>query len=377
MRVGILGGGQLGRMMLQAGMDYDAEYSVLDPTASAPCSKLCGNFVCGDLRDADTVEEFGKGLDVVTIEIEDVSVEGMRRLDEVHGVRLVPKWQHVALIQDKGLQKEFFRKHQIPTAKFCISDDPSKLCGFPVVQKLRKGGFDGRGVKILMSTDGAFDGECLLEEKVDILKEVSVIVARTPKKETISYPPAESVFDPRANIASVIVVPADIDPMIEASCRSIAMRVCEAMDFVGLLAIELFVDKDMNVLVNELAPRCHNSGHHTIEANATSQFAQLLRVVLDLPLGDVSFLRPAAATINILGDPDTPKGSPPTYRGLDSAMQQNSNVFPHIYGKSSVSPFRKMGHLTVTGHDRSSVLQAADRLKADVGCHFVPPASSS
>mmetsp|Transcript_35678 Transcript_35678/g.114105 ORF Transcript_35678/g.114105 Transcript_35678/m.114105 type:complete len:196 (+) Transcript_35678:1203-1790(+) len=192
-----------------------------------------------------------------------------------------------------------------------------------------------------------------------------------------AYPPAESVFDPRANVASIICVPAAIDDDVERRCLDVASRVAEAMDFEGLLAVELFVVEGTHeVLVNEVAPRCHNSGHHTVEANATSQFAQLLRVVLDLPLGDVSPVRPAAATVNLLGDHDTPKGAPPSYAGIDDALQ-DPDVYLHLYGKASVSPFRKMGHLTVCGHDRDAVLHKANKLKDSIGCRFGDSSSSS
>jgi len=367
----VLGGGQLGRMMIQAAVDLDVGLEILDGSRDAPCSKLSTRFVVGDIRIADTVEAFGEGLDILTIEIEDVSVEGMARLEK-KGVRVVPKSKHVALIQDKGLQKQFFAERGIPTAPFVLSSDPSAM-GFPVVQKLRRGGFDGRGVQVLHSKDDlqkCFPGECLLENKVAILKEVSVVIARRDHHDIKAFPPCEAVFDERANVALYMVAPAELEPLVAEKCLTITTKLVQELDYIGLLCVELFVvdNEEKSVLVNEIAPRCHNSGHHTIEANATSQFSQLLRVALDLPLGDVRPTRPAAATLNILGDHDTPKGSP-TYRGIEAALaDQDVTVYPHLYGKSSVSPFRKMGHVTVVGDCRGTVIAKVLQLRDSLGC---------
>mmetsp|Transcript_26423 Transcript_26423/g.79238 ORF Transcript_26423/g.79238 Transcript_26423/m.79238 type:complete len:402 (+) Transcript_26423:229-1434(+) len=368
LRVGVLGGGQLGRMMMQEAVDLDARIEVLDPSADAPCRHLTHRFVQGDFRDADTVEAFGKGLDCITIEIEDVSVEGLERL-EAAGVRVVPKPAHVGLIQDKGLQKQFFLARGIPTAKFSLqpAGGDAGARGYPIVQKLRRGGYDGKGVKVLADARAAgFEGACVLEDKVDISKELSVVVCRRSATERVAYAPTECVFDPRGNVVRFVVAPAAVADAVKAEATALALRVADEMGFVGILAIEMFLDTAGRLLVNEVAPRAHNSGHHTIEQCATSQFGQLLRATLDLPLGDVAPVRAAAAMVNILGDADVPKGARPVYRGLRGALAA-PGVHPHLYGKSTVSPFRKMGHVTVVGDSYEAVVAKANELHESVG----------
>lgn len=363
LRVGVLGGGQLGRMMIQAAADWDLRVEVMDPAADAPCRHLTHRFVQGDLQDADAVFEFGKELDVITIEIEHVSVDGLRRL-KAAGVEVHPDPEHLATIQDKGLQKQFFAAHGIPSAPFTLSDAPPTT--FPVVQKLRKGGYDGKGVAILRSAeDAAFDGPCVLEQPVDIAKELSVIVARNPSGATATFPVVEAVFDPVANLVDYLIAPAEVSPETAQEAEALALRVADAMGFTGLLAVELFLDREGALWVNELAPRTHNSGHHTIEANHTSQFQQHLRAVLDLPLGDAS-ARSAGAMLNLVGAADA-HGSP-VYTGLGKALGA-PGVYAHIYGKSAVKPFRKMGHVTVTGETveavKERVLALRDALRVN------------
>ena len=368
-RIGVLGGGQLGRMMIQEAVDLDARVEVMDPSAEAPCRYLTHRFVQGDLCDAAAVEAFGAGLDCLTIEIENVSTEGMEALER-RGVRVVPKPAHVRLIQDKGLQKQFFADKGIASAPFVLQDadgDRGAL-GYPIVQKLRRGGYDGKGVVVLKdaSDDSYFKGApCVLEQKVAIAKELSVIVCRRSKDDVKAYEPTECVFDPRGNVVQLIVSPTDVSDDVKARSRALATRVVDELDFVGILAVELFLDDAGEILVNEVAPRAHNSGHHTIEANATSQFAQLLRVTLDLPLGSVAPVRNAAAMVNVLGEADAPKGAP-HYSGLRDALD-TPGVYPHLYGKSSVTPFRKMGHVTVVGDDRAAVVATAKHVLESVG----------
>lgn len=344
LRVGVLGGGQLGRMMIQAAADWDLRVEVMDPAADAPCRHLTHRFVQGDLQDADAVFAFGRDLDVVTIEIEHVSVEGLQRL-EAAGVAVHPSPEHLAVIQDKGLQKQFFAAHGIPSAPFELAAG-APTSGFPVVQKLRTGGYDGKGVAILRGPeDAGFDAPCVLEQPVEIAKELSVIVARNPSGATATFPVVEAVFDPVANLVDYLIAPADIDAETAREANGLALQVADAMGFTGLLAVELFLDRSGRLWVNELAPRTHNSGHHTIEANHTSQFQQHLRAILDLPLGDPS-ARSAGAMLNLVGAADA-HGSP-VYTGLGEALGQ-PGVYAHIYGKAAVKPFRKMGHVTVTG----------------------------
>jgi 5-(carboxyamino)imidazole ribonucleotide synthase len=357
LRIGVLGGGQLGRMMIQSAIDLDMRVEVMDPSHEAPCRSLTHRFVQGDLNDSDAVYDFGKDLDVITIEIEHVSVEGLHRL-EASGVRVIPKPNHIALIQDKGLQKQFFAKHKIPTADFTLIDEGGDLTemGFPVVQKLRVGGYDGKGVQILKSESDivqkGFTEASVLEQAVDIDKELGVIVARNASGATAIYPIVESIFDPNANLVSSLFAPAQIDDSLTEKAKILALNVVEAMDFEGLMAVELFLSKSGELFVNEIAPRTHNSGHHTIESNRTSQFAQHLRVVAGLPLGDVSKIHNASGMINLLGSADATGA--PVYERLHEAIEM-AGVHPHLYGKSQVKPFRKMGHVTVTGSNHEDV----------------------
>ena len=356
LRIGVLGGGQLGRMMIQSAVDFDARIEVMDPQSDAPCRYLTHRFVQGDLQNEDAVFEFGKDLDCITIEIEHVSVPGLRKL-EAQGVRVIPKPDHLDIIQDKGKQKEFFQANGIPTAPFQLINSASEAgaMGFPIVHKLRRGGYDGKGVAVLKSSDDlhkAFDAPGVLEQAVDIEKELSVIVARNSAKEMVCFPVVEAVFDPVANLVDYLIAPASISNEAAVQAEAIAKRVAEAMDFEGLLAVELFLDRQGQILVNEVAPRTHNSGHHTIEANRTSQFEQHLRAVLDLPLGSTEPVFPFAAMVNLVGGEQA--HGIPSYSGLDVAMS-TPGVHPHLYGKSQVKPFRKMGHITITGSTKMEV----------------------
>lgn len=370
LRVGVLGGGQLGRMMLQAAANWDVRVEVMDPAEDAPCRYLTHRFVQGDLMDADAVFAFGKRCDVVTIEIEHVSVEGLRRLREA-GVRVVPDPDHLALIQDKGLQKQFLVDHGFPTAPFTLVEAGGDRAarGFPIVQKLRKGGYDGKGVSVLHHASDAaskgFEAPSLLEDLVPIAKELSVIVARNPSGEVAAFPVVEAIFDPQANLVDYLLSPADLTPDQAARARELALRLVAEMNFTGLLAVEMFLDTSGAILINELAPRTHNSGHHTIEAHGVSQFEQHLRAVLDLPLGDTT-PRCAAAMLNLVGAPDA--HGTPLYAGLGEALAR-PGVHAHIYGKAQVKPFRKMGHVTVTGPDAEAVRREVLHLRSLLQVH--------
>lgn len=357
LRIGVLGGGQLGRMMIQAAIDLDLRVEVMDPSADAPCSSLTHRFVQGDLNDADAVFEFGKDLDVITIEIENISVEGLQRLED-SGVTVIPKPAHIAIIQDKGIQKQFFVDNNIPTSDFQLVDAGGDISAFsfPVVQKLRKGGYDGRGVEIIKTAEAAktqrFNEPSLIEKAVSIDKELSVVIARNASGETATFPVVEAVFDPVANLVSSLIAPAKISEAQESEAIALAIRVAESMQFEGLMAVEMFLDTSGAILVNEIAPRTHNSGHHTIEANRTSQFAQHLRAVCSLPLGSTEKIHNAAGMINLLGS-SSAYGAP-VYTGLGEALN-TPGVNPHLYGKSTVKPHRKMGHVTVTGDSMEEV----------------------
>jgi 5-(carboxyamino)imidazole ribonucleotide synthase len=373
LRIGVLGGGQLGRMMIQSAIDFDARVEVMDPSADAPCRHFTHRFVQGDLQDAAAVVEFGRDLDCITIEIEHVSVDGLRELEQ-RGVRVIPKPDHLAIIQDKGLQKQFFADHGIPTSPFQLIDDVTEVgaMGFPVVQKMRKGGYDGKGVVVLRdeaSVANAFTVPSVLEAAVDIDKELSVIVARNSAGETRCFPVVEAVFDPVANLVDYLIAPAAISAAQAAEAERVARQVTECMEFEGLLAVELFLSQSGEILVNEVAPRTHNSGHHTIEANVTSQFEQHLRTVLNLPLGSTAPVHPVGAMVNIVGSADA-QGTP-DYQGIDIALA-TAGVHPHLYGKSQVKPFRKMGHVTITGASRDEVLGRMMRIREQLAVNGKP-----
>jgi len=363
--MGVLGGGQLGRMMIQEALNWDVRVEVMDPSEEASCRHLTARFVQGDLQDADAVVDFGLGLDVITVEIEHVSVEGLQSLAN-HGVEVVPRPAHLALIQDKGRQKQAFETWGIPSAPFVLVDGANEVAsmGYPIVQKLRTGGYDGKGVQILHNSQDAaqraFDAPSVLEQRVDIHKELSVIVARNASGDTAVYPVVEAVFNPEINLVDHLMAPAAISQTLEREARELALRVVQAMDFVGLLAVEMFLDHHGKLWVNELAPRTHNSGHHTIEGNVCSQFEQHLRAVLNLPLGDTQPLHPASAMLNLIGAPDA--HGTPLYEGMEEALAM-PNVHVHLYGKSTVKPHRKMGHVTVTGPDIDSVQRDVLKLR--------------
>lgn len=363
-KVGVLGGGQLGRMMIQAGIDLNLQVKVLDPDPEAPCKHLAAEFVVGSLLDYKTVMEFGKGLDVLTIEIEHVNTNALEDLQR-EGVRVYPQPHLIRMIQDKRVQKQFYRQNDIPTSPFLLVEDRSELAQYaaqlPMVLKLGQGGYDGRGVMKLSSDEdflNAFDAPCVLEKLVDIEKEISVIVARNKRGEVKAFPAVECVYH-EANLVDYLIAPTDISAEVEAQAQQIACTLVEKMEFVGLLAVEMFLDKKGNVLVNEIAPRTHNSGHQTIEANLTSQFQQHIRAILDLPLGSTE-MRTPSAMVNLLGE-EGYEGIA-RYQGLDEVMAM-PGVFVHLYGKQLTKPNRKMGHVTVIGQDKAELLSKVDFVK--------------
>ncbi len=364
-KVGILGGGQLGRMFIQEALNFDVHIHILDPDADAPCAEIAHAFTCGDLMDFDTVYRFGKKMDVVTIEIEHVNVDALEKLAE-EGHTVFPQPAIIRLIQDKGMQKEFYAKHGIPTAPFRLINQASELkqhiAYLPFVQKSRKGGYDGKGVQTIKNeTDftKGFDEPSVLESFVDFDKELSVIVARNANGEIATYPIVELEFNSEANLVEFLFAPASVSAEVESTSRAIAELIINKLEMVGILAVELFLTKTGEVLVNEVAPRPHNSGHQTIEANYTSQYEQHLRAILNLPLGSTHPLC-ASVMVNLLGE----KGyhGKAKYEGLETVMRWQG-VFPHLYGKSDTKPFRKMGHVTVIGESLSAVKEIALKVK--------------
>jgi 5-(carboxyamino)imidazole ribonucleotide synthase len=355
-RIGVLGGGQLGRMMLQEAIDLNIHLHCIDPDPKAPCSEIAHSFTCGSITDFDSVYNFGKDKHLITVEIENVSVEALEKLEK-EGVKVYPQPRVLRIIRDKGFQKEFYYQNAIPTAPFKLfinREEVLKNGIFPIVQKLRTGGYDGKGVQVLKSKtdiDFAFDAPCVLEEMIPFAKELSVIVARNENGEIKTFPIVECEFNSEANLVEFLFSPAEVSIEIEGKAAKLAEEIIEKLDMVGLLAVEFFLNVDGNLLVNEIAPRPHNSGHHTIECNVTSQFAQHLRAILNLPLGSTDLIQ-AGAMINLLGEKGF-EGSA-IYQGLEEVLQI-SGVYPHIYGKETTKPFRKMGHVTITGKELDSV----------------------
>lgn len=367
-KIGVLGGGQLGRMMIQSGIDFNLDIHVLDPDPEAPCKSIASSFTAGSLTDEQTVYEFGKDKDLITIEIENVSVPALYRLKE-EGKRVYPQPEIIEMIQDKVKQKVFYRTNNIPTSEFRIVKSKKELQNhaeiIPAVNKLAKAGYDGRGVKVIRTLDdlsAGFDDYGLLERFVNFKKEISVIVARNSKEEIKTYPPVELVFHPEANLVEYLFSPADLPEKVKIMAKKIAIDLAEKLNLVGLLAVEMFVTQEDTILVNELAPRTHNSGHQSIEGNVTSQFEQHLRAILNMPLGSTKIVIPSAM-VNLLGE-DGFTGLA-KYEGLDEILSV-SGVHVHLYGKKLTKPFRKMGHVTITGQDISKLKEKAEFVKSTI-----------
>ena len=363
--LGVLGGGQLGRMLIQSAINYNQDIHVLDPDPNAPCKDISQNFSVGSLQDFDTVYAFGQACDVITVEIENVNTEALSLL-QAEGKKVFPQPEILKLIQDKRAQKAFYHENGIPTAEFILTENKADViqnAGFlPAVNKLGRDGYDGRGVQILRTEadlDQAFDSPGLLEKLIDFEKEIAVTVARNESGELIVYPAVECAFHPTANLVEFLFAPADISKEIEEKAQAIAKSVILKLGMVGILAVELFVTKSGEVLVNEIAPRPHNSGHHTIEANFTSQFEQHLRSVLNWPLGNPE-LRCPAAMINLLGEEG--HTGHVLVEGLEEAMSKKG-VYLHLYGKKITKPFRKMGHVTILDEQVENLIKRAYQIK--------------
>ncbi|HRH66509.1 MAG TPA: 5-(carboxyamino)imidazole ribonucleotide synthase [Bacteroidia bacterium] len=365
LRFGILGGGQLGRMLLQKAADYNVTNSVLDPDPEAPCRYLADEFVCGSFQDYETVLNFGRTVDLLTIEIEHVNVEALEQLEK-EGIQVFPQAKVIRLVQDKGLQKIFYRTNGIPTAEFQLLDSLEHIekyaSQFPFIQKLRKGGYDGKGVVRLENSgeiSKGFDAPSILEKLVTFEKEISVLVARNRHGECAAFPAVEMEFNAEANLVEYLFSPATIKPEQETKAIEIALNVARSIQVVGLLAVEMFLTRSGEILVNEIAPRPHNSGHQTIEGNSTSQYEQHLRAILGLPLGSTQMIRPCVM-VNLLGE----KGytGHAVYEGLEDALAV-SGVHLHLYGKKITRPFRKMGHVTVTADTLEAAKEKASKIK--------------
>ena len=371
-KLAILGGGQLGKMMLYETRKYDIQTLVLDPSKEAPCKISCNHFEQGDLMDYDTVLNFGRKADVVTFEIEGVNIQALKTL-ESEGIKTYPSAKTLEKIQNKAVQKKFYKDHNIPTAEFEVFSSLEDLkdsvnrkkTQVPFVWKSATGGYDGKGVSVIKKAedlDSLSGGECIAEKLVPFKNEMAVIVARNPSGEIRTYPVVEMEFHPTANQVEYVICPARIDANVANKARKMAMKVSEAFEHVGLLAVEMFQTEEDEIFINEVAPRPHNSGHYSIEASYTNQFEQQIRAILDLPLGNTDS-KVGGIMVNLVGS-EGYEGEV-VYQNIESIMKMNG-VTPHIYGKKITRPFRKMGHVTIVNEDLTEARKIAEKVKNSI-----------
>ena len=367
--LGILGGGQLGKMMLYETRKFDITTHVLDPSLEAPCRIACDHFTQGDLMDYDTVYTFGKKVDILTFEIEGVNIEALEALEK-EGKKVYPSSKTLRNIQDKGVQKKFYDTHKIPTAPFSVFETIAKVkkavasgeLKLPFVWKSCTGGYDGKGVQVIKNSqtlDVLPDCPCITEDLVAFKNELAVIVVRNPSAQVKTYPVVEMEFHPQANQVEYVICPARIDDKVAAKARSIAIQVSKAFEHVGLLAVEMFQTNDDKIIVNEVAPRPHNSGHYSIEASYTNQFEQHIRAILDLPLGNTAS-KVGGIMVNLVGEQN--HTGDVAYQNIEEIMAMDG-VTPHIYGKKQTRPFRKMGHVTIVNQNIDTAREIAQQVK--------------
>tara|TARA_R100001369_G_scaffold11429_1_gene24908 strand:- start:35671 stop:36828 length:1158 start_codon:yes stop_codon:yes gene_type:complete len=368
-KLGILGGGQLGKMLLYETRKLDIQTFVMDSNEEAPCKIGANKFVIGDLMDYDAVLHFGRQVDVLTFEIELVNIEALKQLEK-EGIKVYPSSATLEKINNKVVQKQFYQEHKIATASFSVFTSKSELeeairtnqLTLPFVWKSATGGYDGRGVMVIRNNHDLElieDGECIAEKLIPFKNELAVIVARSPTGEITTYPVVEMEFHPVANQVEYVLCPARIADSIAIKARELAKEVSNAYKHVGLLAVELFLTETDELLVNEVAPRPHNSGHYSIEASYTNQFEQHLRAILDLPLGDTTS-KVAGIMVNLTGDEDYT--GPVFYKNIEQILKI-SGVTAHIYGKKITRPFRKMGHVTIINPDMAEARKIAEEVK--------------
>lgn len=355
----------MGRMLLQAAANYPVETHVLENDDECPAAHLCRYFLKGDIRDFDSVYQFGKPLDVITIEIENVNIDALEKLEQ-EGVIIIPKPAVLRTIKNKSLQKQYYTSHQIPTAEYKIITTKKEISEhphlIPGVQKLSEGGYDGRGVQVidgLASVENGFDQHSVLEKKIKIKQEIAVIVAVGQDGKTTLYPPVEMVFNQDLNQLDYQLAPAPIPQKVLWKIEAIALSVVKNFNSPGLFAVELFVDDKEEVYVNETAPRVHNSGHHTIEAHYSSQFDMLWRIILRYPLGSTKAIMPSVM-VNIIGAEG--HSGPAKYSGLEDVLKIE-NAFVHLYGKQETRPGRKMGHVTIMSHEKQDLIHNANKIR--------------
>jgi 5-(carboxyamino)imidazole ribonucleotide synthase len=364
-KIGILGGGQLGRMLLQAAANYPVETHVLENDPGCPAAHLCHHFTKGDITDFNSVYSFGKDLDAITIEIENVNVEALEQL-QAEGVNIIPRPSVLRIIKNKIQQKSYYREHGIPTAEFVLADAATRFNELehflPFVQKKATGGYDGKGVQLFRKStelENAWPESSVLEKLVAIEKEIALMVAINEKGETAIYPPVEMMFDPYLNLLDYQLCPAAINEKAKWKAEAIALAVVRNFNSPGIFAIEMFIDRNGEVLVNETAPRVHNSGHHTIEAHFSSQFDMLWRILLGLPPGNTKAIMPSIM-VNIIGAPGY--SGKAFYEGLKDVLKIE-NAFVHIYGKAETRPGRKMGHVTVLSPEKQELMYQGNKIK--------------
>ena len=364
-KAGILGGGQLGRMLLQSAVNYPVETYILENDTQCPAAHLCQHFTKGDITNFEDVYNFGKGLDVLTIEIESVNEDALEKL-EMEGVKIFPNVAALKIIKNKIIQKEFYKTIEVPSGEFIITNSRADLNlhknFLPAVHKIAKGGYDGRGVELLHTENDfekGFDAPAVLEKMVDIKNELAVIIAVNEKGDTVIYNTVDMVVDQRLNLLSYQISPAVISKNVLWKAEAIALKVVKELKSAGIFAVELFADKEDNIYVNETAPRVHNSGHHSIEACYSSQFDMLWRVMLGYPLGNTDHILPAAI-VNIIGEENHTGEA--HYEGLMEVLAMD-NVFVHIYGKKITKPGRKMGHVTILSNEPQELLHKANQIK--------------
>jgi 5-(carboxyamino)imidazole ribonucleotide synthase len=371
-KLGILGGGQLGKMMLYETRKFDIHTKVMDASIEAPCKIACNEFIVGDLLDYDAVYNFGKKVDVLTIEIENVNIEALEKLEN-EGLKVYPPTNALRIIQNKAKQKLFYIDNDIPTAPFSRYAYASEIKDsiehttlmFPFVWKSAQFGYDGQGVKIIRSMEdleGLPQGECITEEQIPFKNELAVIVARNLTGDIITYPVVEMEFHPEANQVEYVICPARIDDKVAQKARDIALRVSKKIEHVGLLAVEMFQTQEDEILVNEVAPRPHNSGHYSIEASYTNQFEQHIRAILDLPLGKTNS-KVAGIMVNLVGAEG--HTGDVVYENMDTILKMEG-VTPHIYGKKQTRPFRKMGHVTIVNENIEEARKIAQQVKETI-----------
>ena len=368
-KLGILGGGQLGKMLLYDAKRYDLHTKVMDSNKDAPCNKIADDFIIGDITDYDDVINFGNLVDLITVEIENVNTDALEFLEKL-GKKVYPSAKNLRIIQNKSDQKNFYSKNNLPTSKFKNYSNIEELkrnflhdnFEFPFVWKSSRFGYDGKGVKIIKNIedlDFSYDHQCLIEEKISIKKELSVIVSRNTDGEIKCFPVVEMEFNEKSNLVEYVMCPANISKQTEEKAIMIASEIAKKFEMVGLLAVELFVTNEDEILINEVAPRPHNSGHHTIECCVTSQFDQHIRSILNLPLGETGILIPGIM-VNLVGE-NMEEGNV-NYKNINDIFDI-PGVYIHIYGKKKSRLNRKMGHITIVNKDINKAIEIGKSIK--------------